>query len=174
MRYVRRQTPTGADHALYAIMNNDLEQMLKSAANEVFGTMLNLQVTFDSPDVKIEQEPFIAGAIGFTGKFNAMIYLHTNMAFARAMTCSLLGLTDHQIEGQDMVSDVLGEFTNMHAGHMKSRLCDRGMPCVMTIPTVVSGRDFKIQPVSGAQRHAIAVRSSSQGLVLLELFVKPN
>ena len=155
-------------------MNNDLEQMIKSAANEVFGTMLNMRVTFDSPDVKIEKEPFIAGAIGFTGKFNAIIYLHTNMVFARIMTCGLLGLADHQIEGQDMVNDVLGELTNMHAGHMKSRLCDRGMSCVMTIPSVVSGRDFQIQPVSGAQRHAVAVRSGSQGLVLLELLVKPN
>ena len=155
-------------------MNNDLEQMLKSAANEVFGTMLNMKVTFDSGDVKIDHEPFIAGAIGFTGKFNAIIYFHTNMTFARAMTCSLLGLTDREIEGEEMVNDVLGELTNMHAGHMKSRLCDRGMPCVMTIPTVVSGRDFHIQPVAGAQRHAIAVRSGTQGLVLLELLVKPN
>ena len=103
-----------------------------------------------------------------------MIYLHTNMAFARAMTCSLLGLVDHQIEGQDMVSDVLGELTNMHAGHMKSRFCDGGMPCIMTIPTVVCGQDFHIQRVSGTQRHAIAVRAANQGLVLLELFVKPN
>ena len=155
-------------------MINDLELMLKSAANEVFGTMLNMKVTFDGPDVKIDQEPFIAGAIGFTGKFNAIIYFHTNMAFARTMTCSLLGMTDQMIEGQEMVNDVLGELTNMHAGHMKSRLCDRGMPCVMTIPTVVSGRDFQIQPVSGAQRHAIAVRSGAKGLVLLELLVKPD
>jgi len=37
----------------------------------------------------------------------------------------------------------------------------------MTIPTVVSGRDFQIQPGVGAQRHAIAVRSDSKGLVLV-------
>lgn len=155
-------------------MIDDMESMLKSAASEVFATMLSMQVTFDSPHVKVDQEPIIAGAIGFTGKLNAIIYLHTTMVFARSLTCSLLGLADHMIEGQEMVTDVLGELTNMHAGHMKSRCCDRGMPCVMSIPTVVSGRDFQIQPISGALRHSVVVTANTKGQVFLELLVKPT
>jgi chemotaxis protein CheX len=150
----------------------DLEQLLKSATHDVFATMLNTQVDFGSPELQIEPGPFTAGTVGFTGKFNALIYVHTNRAFARTMTCKLLGLTDSMIEGQEMVNDVMGEMTNMHAGHMKSRLCDSGMPCSITIPTVVCGQDFHIQRVSGAQRHAIGVRANGKSLVMLELLVK--
>ena len=147
---------------------------MKSAANEVFATMLNMQVTFENSKLEmLDSDTHVAGAVGFTGKFNAVIYLYTNLAFARKMTGSLLGLPEDMIEGNEMINDAVGELTNMHAGHMKSRLADRGHSCVITIPAVVYGRDFRIEPVSGAERHAVCVRSG-QDCVLLELLVKPE
>jgi CheY-specific phosphatase CheX len=157
-----------------SIMIKDMEDMIKSAANEVFATMLNMSVTFEHPDIQMQDsQTHVAGAVGFTGKFNGVIYLYSNLEFARKMTCCLLGLTDDQIEGNEMINDVVGELTNMHAGHLKSRLSDRGQSCVITIPAVVSGRDFRIEPVSGAERYAVCVRAN-KNCVLLEMLVKPE
>lgn len=155
-------------------MIKDLEDMLKSAASEVFATMLNMKVTFETPNVQtLDSETHVAGAVGFTGKFNAVIYLYSNVMFARKMTGNLLGLSEDMIEGNEMINDAVGELTNMHAGHLKSRLSDRGYPCVITIPAVVCGRDFRIEPVSGAVRHAVCVRANTDW-VLLEVLVKPE
>lgn len=36
----------------------------------------------------------------------------------------------------------------MVVGHFRSRLADRGIPCVLTIPSIVRGHQFGIEPVS--------------------------
>jgi chemotaxis protein CheX len=152
----------------------DLEEMLKSAATSVFNTMLNLQVVFD----KLENNFFngdahVAGAVGFTGNFNGVVYLYSSTQFARKMTCTLLGLAPHEIEGEEMVNDAMGELSNMVAGHIKSRLCDRGKSCVMTIPTVVRGHDFSIEPVHGAERRSVFFMCEG-GRVLIEVLIKDS
>jgi chemotaxis protein CheX len=155
-------------------MIHDLESLLKTAAQEVFSTMLNAKVTFELPPPPITSATYVACTIGFTGQFNAVIYLYTSLPFARKITCGLLGLSDDQIEDQSMVNDAMGELTNMHAGHLKSRLCDAGTPCFITIPSIVVGRDFHIVPVSGSQRVTVYVGSGNKDWVLLQLLVKSD
>jgi len=43
------------------------------------------------------------------------------------------GLADHEIEGNEMIDDLIGGLSNMVVGHIKSQLSDRGMPCVPTL-----------------------------------------
>ena len=152
---------------------NDLEFMLKSAVTAVFTTMLNLKLDFDTPSAPLfNGDTHVAAAIGFTGEFNGVIYLYSGAAFARRMTGSLLRLPEQEILGDEMVNDALGELTNMVAGHIKSRLCDHHQPCIMTIPTVVRGRDFQIQTVSGVERRSVYFRCDG-GQVLVEILIKP-
>ncbi len=155
-------------------MNFDLEGMLKSAATGVFNTMLSLDVQFNPPNENFfDGEAHIAGAVGFTGDYNGVIYLYASAKFARKITGILLGISDEEIEGNEMVNDALGELTNMVAGHIKSRLCDRGAACVMTIPAVVRGNDFRIEPVSGANRQTLYFQCNG-GQVLVEVLIKPT
>jgi chemotaxis protein CheX len=154
-------------------MTLDLEEMLKAAASAVFPTMLNMQVTFMPPNDAMAGESFVAGTIGFTGNFSAVLYLSTTSEFARKMTGSMLGLSDSKIEGNAMVNDALGELTNMHAGHVKTRLCDKRIPCCMTIPTVIRGSEFKIRPITGFQKLALWVCSGSEKVTLALLYKQP-
>lgn len=136
--------------------------------------MLNFKVEFQKLDgLFFDGEVHVAGTVGITGAFNGMIYLYSSAAFARRMTCSLLGMTDAEIEGNEMVNDAIGEMTNMIAGFIKSKLDNHGCRCVMTIPTVVRGRDFRIEPVTGVLRKTIYFESSG-GKVLVEALLKPN
>jgi chemotaxis protein CheX len=155
-------------------MIDDVEKMLRSAATEIFSTMLNIQVQLEASDaLTTDGSPHIAGAVGFTGKFNGVVYLYSGVKFARAMTCNLLGLSEDQIEGDEMVNDAMGELTNMLAGHIKSRMCDRGASCAITIPSVVRGRDFRIEPISGAERRAIWA-ICPRDRVRIEIIMKPE
>jgi chemotaxis protein CheX len=51
------------------------------------------------------------------------------------------------------VNDAIGEITNMVVGSFKNSFCDAGYPCKLTIPSILRGRNFCIEPISSAQRH---------------------
>jgi chemotaxis protein CheX len=165
------QAPTkSADYD--TVMSEDWQPILKSAAESVFTTMLSYALEFALPvENFFNGEKHIAGAVGFTGTYSAIIYLYSSTSFARHMTSSLLGMPEEEIQEDEMVNDAIGELTNMVAGHIKSKLNNQGKDCVMTIPTVVRGHDFRIEPVSGVHRQSVFFTCSG-GRVLVEALIK--
>ena len=89
------------------------------------------------------------------------------------MTGVMLGLSDAEIEGEEMVNDAMGEITNMVTGHLKSTLSDRGLPCVLTIPSIVRGSHFTLEAVSSTHRRVTSFRCDSSNL-LVEVLFKPT
>jgi chemotaxis protein CheX len=85
--------------------------------------------------------------VGFTGRVSGVVYLYTTVRFAVRITRGLLGLNASEAHNDDMVNDAMGEIANMIVGQFKSRLTDRGLPCVMTIPSIVRGSQFEIEAV---------------------------
>lgn len=153
-------------------MIEDIEQLITSAVTEVFGTMLNFKVRLDQETVPpINGESHIAGSVGFIGRLTGVVFLYSTNSFARRVTSSMLGLTDSEIEGDEMVNDAIGELSNMVVGHIKSRLSDRGMPCVLTIPSIVRGSHFTIEPVSSTERKVFFFQCDSSSLVV-EVLIK--
>lgn len=150
-----------------------LNDMLKLAAKEVFSTMLNMNVEFQGSNlVQLNGEMHVAGAVGFTGQFNGMVYLYTSAVFAREITSSLLGIPAHDIDSDEMVNDAVGELTNMLAGMIKSRLCDKGVTCVISIPAVVRGQSFRIDSVSSTEKHTVFFKYGKY-IAMAEIMVKP-
>ena len=86
----------------------------------------------------------------------------------------MLGLDPKDVEGDEMVNDSMGELGNIVVGHIKSRLCDRGMSCVLTIPSIVRGTQFSIEPVTNATRVVIGFRCDERNQVAIELLIKPT
>jgi CheY-specific phosphatase CheX len=85
-------------------MIEDIEQLITSAVTEVFGTMLNFKVRLDQETVPpINGESHIAGSVGFIGRLTGVVFLYSTNSFARRVTSSMLGLTDSEIEGDEMV-----------------------------------------------------------------------
>jgi chemotaxis protein CheX len=149
-----------------------LDSLLRSAAQEVFTTMLSFKVDFEpSTAIADNGKAQVAGSIGFTGKFNGVVYMLTSASLARQFTSNLLGLSDHEIEGDEMVNDAIGELTNMLSGYMKSRLCDKGFSCVMSIPTVLRGRSLQFEPISHTDRCAVSFRCGAES-VLMGVIIK--
>lgn len=150
-----------------------LNDMLKLAAKEVFSTMLNMNVEFQGSNlVQLNGEMHVAGAVGFTGQFNGMVYLYTSAVFAKEITSSLLGIPAHDIDSDEMVNDAVGELTNMLAGMIKSRLCDKGVTCVISIPAVVRGQSFRIDSVSSTEKHTVFFKYGKY-IAMAEIMVKP-
>jgi len=94
------------------------------------------------------------------------------LGFARHITGTLLGLTEQEVEGDEMINDAMGEMANMLVGQMKSRLSDRGMPCVLTIPSVVRGSQLSIEAITSTERHIFCYKAANYR-ILVEFLVKP-
>lgn len=149
-----------------------METLVDGAVKEVFGTMLNLQMVATPADqATMNGQPQVAGAVGFVGRATGVFYIYTTVAFARRVTCGLLGLTEGEIHGEEMVNDAMGEIANMVVGYIKSRLVDRGMSCVMTIPSVVRGSHFDIEGVANTETLRLAFDCNGNPL-RVEVLVK--
>ncbi len=92
----------------------DLEGLMKSASHEVFSTMLNATVKFETPQgAFFNGEEHIAGTMGFTGAYSGMIYFYSTASFATCITRILLGPDPKEAAAEELVNDAIGELTNM-------------------------------------------------------------
>jgi chemotaxis protein CheX len=87
----------------------------------------------------------IVGSVGFAGAVLGNLNLHVDQEFACEMTAAMLGMEVDEIEGDEEVHDVIGELCNMICGDLKSRLCDAGLPCDLSIPSITTGKAFTIE-----------------------------
>ncbi len=156
----------GADRECRMI--DDLDDLVKSAVSEVFDTMLSLEIRQEPPGSEIRN----AGAVGFSGKVCGVVYIYSSALLARRITCGMLGLEEGEIDGDEMVNDTVGEMTNMVVGQLKSRLCDRGAPCVLTVPSIVRGTNFTIEAVSSTSRRVLTFECAGDQQLVVEVLVK--
>jgi chemotaxis protein CheX len=154
-------------------MISDIDQMLGSCVTEVFGTMLSMDVQPQPEFLPDATEGVqVASSVGFSGRVTGVVYLYTSGGFARRIASTMLGLEDSDIDGDEMVNDVMGEIANMVVGNLKSGLCDRGLTCVLTIPSIVRG-SFTIEPVSTSQRKVVHFLCDKKPLVA-EVIIKTS
>jgi chemotaxis protein CheX len=154
-------------------MINDLDELVRAAVAEVFSTMLNCEARPEPGEIpKLNGEMHIAGSVGFIGPITGVIYVYVSGRFARQITCRMLGLAEREVESDEIVHDTIGELTNMVVGHLKSRLSDRGLNCSLTIPSIVCGSQFSIEPISCALRRAYRFRCDGDQTLLAVAILK--
>jgi chemotaxis protein CheX len=126
----------------------DLLQIIDVNVPEVFLTMAGFKAIPGSGD---EHPPRpstlhgVTGAVSLSGKASGIVYTGFSQSLANAVTIRMLGC---ESPGEEEVSDVVGEFTNMITGNLKSQLCDAGYPCQLSIPTVMRGGDISVVAAS--------------------------
>ncbi len=140
------------------IPDHVVQDSLDLAVAEVFSTMLNetstpaeIETTSNNLDLS---GPHVVGTVGFIGEPKGLIYLYFETAFAEYCAGRMLDMSlEEVIEcGDEVVNDVIGEITNMTVGTFKNKLADRGMPCRLTIPSIMRGSHLKIEPIHSANR----------------------
>jgi len=111
--------------------------------------------------------PHVVGSVGFVGDINGLVYLCLPTPFARMATCRLLGLSDSELTdaGEAPVTDAVGELTNMTVGSFKNALCDAGFPCMLTIPSIITGCQISVESVGATERCLYAFECSGHQLV---------
>lgn len=118
-------------------------------------------------DEALAANPQVVGTVGFLGDVNGLIYLYFEGDFAKHCTCHLLGMEPAEVDeaGDEVINDAIGEVTNMTVGSFKNGLSDRGYPCKLTIPSILRGANFCIEPISDSQRFIYAFDCEGRRLV---------
>ena len=129
-----------------ALANLDLQESVTAIAQDVFETMLSMAVVVAPNEVAPQISGCrIVGSVSFAGAVMGTLNIHVGRNFADCITAAMLGMQVEEIEDESEVHDVIGELSNMIAGDIKSRLCDAGLSCELSIPSTTSGTDFKIE-----------------------------
>jgi len=124
----------------------DLKDFVTKTLTDVFDTMLSMNLEqIDDGSERIDGENQIIGSVGFAGKVMGNVNIQIGGDFARLITAEMLGMKTDEIESEEEVYDVIGELCNMVGGDIKSRLCDSGFTCELSIPSVTGGNDLKIE-----------------------------
>ncbi len=157
-----------------------LRENITRAIGDVFKTMLGREATLTTaaeisesqtwPPIGSAEEiarPHVVGTVGFLGDINGLIYLYLDLDFAKAATCHLLSMTEAELveAGDEVINDAIGEITNMTVGSFKNGLCDAGYPCKLTIPSILRGSNFSIEPISSATRQVYYFNCGGQRVV---------
>lgn len=165
------------EHIPETLIRNNITR----ATSDVFKTMLGLELVLKSPSGPgtaswppmqkshgpIDTGPHIVGAVGFIGSINGLLYLYLDLPFARLCTGHMLGMSDAELEeaGDEVINDAIGEITNMTVGSFKNGLCDAGFPCTLTIPSILRGSSFSIEPISSVARQTYSFECSGHRIV---------
>ncbi len=155
-----------------ALKNIDIKGFIEAATKDVFDTMLSMHVDESSNGSEsLNNVNRIVGSVSFAGEVMGNISIHIGSDFAKTITAAMLGMEEEEIEDDEEVHDVIGELSNMIGGDLKSRFCDAGIPCQLSIPYTTSGSDFKIESL-GWSRFEQFVFNNQTNLGVVEVSFK--
>lgn len=152
----------------------DIKTFVSNTIKDVFETMFSMEVVLLNGELKkANGDDRIVGSVGFAGDVMGSVNIHVSKAFGRAITASMLEMDVEEIDGDEEIHDVIGELCNMVGGDLKSRLCDSGLPCKLTIPSIACGNNFIVGPRGWTRRERIGLQHDAH-TALVEVFMKPD
>ena len=114
---------------------------LDASVEEVFQTMLGIRCRRDSSSAVQEPES-VTAVVGFGGLLSGACIFRSGSGAARKIAARMTGMEFDEID--DTVKDAIGEICNMLAGSWKGKVPDLAANCGLSVPAVITGRDYKL------------------------------
>lgn len=154
------------------IDNLNLKEIAVNSTKQVFGTMLSMPIDVaGTGDANGPKGSRVVGSVSFAGDVIGNISIDVSTDFAKKMAAAMLGMEPEEIEDDDEINDVIGEVSNMIGGDMKSKLCDAGFPCQLSIPNITRGLNFQIDSL-GWVRHERIGFDREGNIALVDVYIK--
>jgi chemotaxis protein CheX len=114
--------------------------LLEFSACEVFDIMLGTRLHAYVPAAVAEADEFTA-LVGLAGSLCGVLSIRCANQSARIMASLMLGMPPEEVDNDSW--DALGEVANMIAGNFKGKLSGIGNHCMLSVPTIIVGSDYK-------------------------------
>ena len=122
--------------------------ILGDAAAETLSMMAGITVTV-APDQQVLFQGSVTGTVGIAGAISAIFSLRCSLQAATGIASKMLGVSLDDAAAQHC--DAVGEICNIVAGHFKSKI-GLGDKCMLSTPTVITGRDYRVRSPAGGER----------------------
>lgn len=117
------------------------------ATQEVFEVVLGCKVKQAEPSPEALKDGFTA-IVGLAGALCGVVTVCCAAGTAEQMAKGMLG--DATVT-QKQVVDALGEMCNMIAGNFKNKLAGTDERCMLSVPTVISGGQYRLHSRADGQ-----------------------
>jgi chemotaxis protein CheX len=142
--------------------------LLELATREVFHIMLGAELALEArPEVLPPGE--CSAMVGFAGQLCGVLTIHCTARTANRVAASMLGIPLAQVNEQAW--DALGEVCNMVAGNFKNKLTHLSANCMLSVPTVIAGGDYRMCSRAGAENMQVTFRFEGD-LIRIELEIQ--
>ncbi len=115
---------------------------LDASVEEVFQTMLGGQCRREKDGQAVYEPESVTAVVGFGGLFSGACVLRSDTSTARVVAGRMTGVDFDEVD--DTVRDAFGELCNMLAGAWKARVPTLAGHCGLSVPAVITGRDYNI------------------------------
>lgn len=137
---------TGEERGMGVSLRESVElvadpRKLDASVHEVFQTMLGLDCRRD--DAGVERAPeSVTAVVGFGGMLSGACVFSCPAAAALKIAGQMTGMEFADVD--DTVKDAVGEICNMVAGSWKGKVPELAAHCGLSVPAVITGRDYKL------------------------------
>jgi chemotaxis protein CheX len=114
---------------------------LDASVEEVFRLMLGVECQRDATSAAVEKES-VTAVVGFGGVLSGACVFRSGASTALKIAAQLTGTEFSAID--DTVKDGIGEICNMLAGAWKGKVPDLAANCGLSVPAVITGRDYNL------------------------------
>ena len=137
-----------------------------NATLNVLETMASIKSEAEKPFLKKDNvaKGDISGVVGFTGETNGTVFITFDESCIVKVVSNMFGEQINEIN--DEIKDAVGELTNMISGQARKELEEIGKVFQGTIPTVVTGKDHELQPLTKGPKVAIPFKTDSGNITI--------
>jgi chemotaxis protein CheX len=142
-------------------IRRQLATSLDSAAREVFEMMVGRPLG-PAEEATLPRVADYTSMIGLAGDLCGVMSFRCSSDTASRIATLMLNSDERAPE--DCIRDALGEICNMVAGSFKALVMGLADQCMLSVPMVVSGKDYQLYPMADGER--IQISPSFEGALL--------
>lgn len=114
---------------------------LDASVEEVFQMMLGVNCRRDEAQF-VRQPESVTAVVGFGGLLSGACVFSCGSQAALKVAASMTGMEFAELD--DTVKDAIGEICNMLAGSWKGKVPELAAHCGLSVPAVITGRDYNL------------------------------
>ena len=146
-----------------------MSELIIHALKKTFTTMLGTPLV--PRDEIITTGNRMWGRINFKGSANGRVIVGLPVSSAGWIVRQFLGEAAPE-DPMEIVQDVVGEMLNIVGGNFKSNLCDAGVDCKLSVPTVEVREFVNLETIENEKRQTMYFQAD-RTVMSLDLFVNP-